>query len=66
MYKKDYNLNLSIWISETSRYLKSIFDDSVIVYDETIGLTNIASINATNNVLRNVKINMSVDSDIKK
>ena len=66
MYKKDYNLNLSIWISETSRYLKSIFDDSVIVYDETIGLTNIASINATNNVLRNVTINVSVDSDNKK
>ena len=66
MYKKDYNLNPSIWISEISRYLKRIFDDSVIVYDETVGLASIASINATNNVPTNVTINVSVDSDNKK
>ena len=39
-YKKDYGWNLTTCISENSRYLKSIADESVIVCGKIVNFTD--------------------------
>ena len=46
-FKKDYSWNPSTCICENSKYLESIADDSVIVYDEIINVTDSVSTNVT-------------------
>ena len=57
---------MSMWIStcicENSKYLKSIADTSVIVWDEIMSVLDIVSTKMTNNIATNVLIN----SDDKK
>ena len=49
-YEKYYSWNPSTWICENSKYLKSIGDTSVIVYDEIISVLDIVSTNMTNTI----------------
>ena len=60
--KNDY----STCICESSRYLKSIDDDSVIVCDEVINVRDNASTNDANAIPTNVKRFFSINSDDKK
>ena len=61
MCKKDYSWNPSRCICEKSRYLKSIFDDSVIVCNEIISIRNSISTNVTNTVSTNVTNTVSTN-----
>ena len=54
--KQYYSWNPSTCICENSRYLKSIVDDSVIVHDEVINVTDIASTNVTNTLPSNITV----------
>ena len=47
LVKKDYSWNPSTCICESSKYLKSIVDDSVTVCDEIINVTESVSRNVT-------------------
>ena len=60
--KKVYSWNRRTCICENSRYLKSIFDVSVIVCDEIINITISVTINLTNTMSTNVNV---VNSDDK-
>ena len=66
MCKKDYSCNPSTCISENSKYLKCIVDESVIACDEIINIANSVSTNVTNAIPRNVTSIVSVNSDDKK
>ena len=46
--KKDHSWNLSACTLVNSRYLKSVIDNSVTVWNETINVTDSVSINVTN------------------
>ena len=59
MCKKDYSQNPSINIWENNKYLKSIADNSKIVYNEITMDT--ASANVTNTIPRNVTITVSTN-----
>ena len=63
---KKYCWNCSTWICEIIRYLKSIVDDSVIMCNEIISVTNISSTNVTNTLPVNVMSTVSINSDHKK
>ena len=52
--KKDYSWNPSACVCEKSKYLKRIVDDSVIVCDYILNVTDSVSINVTNAISRNV------------
>ena len=56
-YEKYYSWNPSTCICENSKYLKSIGDTSVIVYDEFIFVLDIVSTNMTNTIATSVSIN---------
>ena len=58
--------NFSTCTCENSMYLKGIIDDSVIVCDEIINVTNSLSTNVTNTILTNVTSAVSINSDSKK
>ena len=63
--KKDYSWNPSTFICENSKYLKSVFDTSVISCDEitfVMFLMDILSTKKANTIATNVSIN----SDVKK
>ena len=60
--KNDY----STCICESSRYLKGIDDDSVIVCYEVINISDNASTNDANAITTNVKRFFSINSDDKK
>ena len=64
--KKDYSWNPNTCICENSNYLKSIVDDSVIVYDEIINVTESVSTNVTITTLTNFTSSVSINSDDKK
>ena len=64
--EKDYSWNPSTCICKNSRYLKSIFDDSVIFYNAIINFTNIVSRNMTNTTSTNVMSTVPINSDDKK
>ena len=51
--KKDYSWNLSTYICENGKYLKSIVDDSNIVCDEIIYVIDIVSTNMANTIAKN-------------
>ena len=61
--------NLSTCICENSKYLKSIVDDSAIVYNEIIKVADSVSINVINTVPNtnstNVKSTVPINSDDK-
>ena len=63
---KDYSWNPSTCICEISRYLKSIVDESVIVCDEIINVTDSASKIVTNTIPTSVTSIASINSDDKK
>ena len=52
--KKDYSCNPSTCICENGKYLKSKVDDSKIVFDEIMFITDIMSIKMTNTKPTNV------------
>ena len=54
MCKEDYSWNPSTCICE-NRYLKSIVDESIIVLDKIISVTDSISINVTNTIPANVR-----------
>ena len=56
--KKDYSWNPSACVCEKSKYLKRIVDDSVIVCDYILNVTDSVSINVTNAISRNVTSTM--------
>ena len=56
--KKDHSLNLSTCIYENAKYLKSIVDDSKIVFDGIIYIMDIVPTNVTSTA--------SINSDVKK
>ena len=60
--KKDYSWNLSTYICENSKYLKSIADTLVIACDEIIPVMDIISTSVTNTIGTTV----SIYSDDKK
>ena len=60
--KKDYSWNLSTYICENSKYLKSIADTLVIACDEIISAMDIISTSVTNTIGATV----SIYSDDKK
>ena len=47
--KKDFSWNLSTYVCENSKYLKSIVDDSKITYNEIIYVMDIVSTNVSTN-----------------
>ena len=51
---------------KNSRYLKSIVDDSAIVCDEIISVTDSASTSVTNTISTNVTSTKSINSDDEK
>ena len=57
--------NVEVW-RKNSRYLKSIVDDSAIVCDEIISVTDSASTSVTNTISTNVTSTKSINSDDKK
>ena len=66
MCKKYYSWNPSTCICENIRYLKSIVDDSVIVWNEMINVADSVSANVTNTISANVTSTVSINSDDKK
>ena len=64
--KKDYSWNPSTCICKDSTYLKSIFDNLVIVYNYIINVTYRVSTNVTNPTSTNVASTVSINSDKKK
>ena len=52
--KEDYSWNPSALICVNSRYLKSIADESVVVCNEVINVTDSVSTNVTNTLPTNV------------
>ena len=63
--KKDYNWNSSTCICENCKYLKSIIDESVIVWDEIKNAADSAT-NVTNNISTNVTSTVPITSDDEK
>ena len=64
--KKDYSWNPSTCICESSKYLKSIADTSVIECDENITVMDIVSTKMTNNIATNVTSTASINCLSKK
>ena len=65
VFRKDYSWNPSTCICEISRYLKSIADDSVIVFDKIINVADAVSTYVTYTVAANVTSTASINSDNK-
>ena len=65
-YKNNYSWNPGKCISKNSSHLKSIIDDSVIVCDEIISITDNVSTNVTNTTPTNVTNTVSINSYDKK
>ena len=63
--KDDYNWNPSTCICENCKYLKSIIDESVIVWDEIKNAADSAR-NVTNNISTNVTSTVPRTSDDEK
>ena len=63
--KKDYNWNSSTCICENCKYLKSIINESVIVWDEIKNVGDSAT-NVTNNISTNVTSTVPITSDDEK
>ena len=61
--QNDFSWNPTAWICENSRYLKSIADISVIVFDEVINAMDSVSKNVTNAISTNARSAMSINSD---
>ena len=55
--KKDYSRNSSTCVCENSRYLKSVADTSVIMYDKIKSVMNTLSTKKANTTATNVSIN---------
>ena len=55
--KKDYSWNISTYVCENSKYLKSIADTSVITCYEIISVMDIASTKVANTIATNVTKN---------
>ena len=51
--KKDYSWNTSTYICENGKYLKSIANDSKIVFDEIANVMDIVSTKITNAIVTN-------------
>ena len=72
MCQKDYSWNLTTCIHDNGKYLKSINDFSVILYDEIVNasvstnMTNIIPTNVMSAISKNVLSTLSVNSDDKK
>ena len=70
--KRDQSQNPGTCICKNSSYLKSILDDSVILFEESIGVTNSVSTNVANavptnvNRITNVKSTVSINSGDNK
>ena len=64
--KKYYSSNSSVCICEYSKYLTSIDDDSVIVWDEIINLTDYVLANMENNIPANVASTVPLNFHNKK
>ena len=54
--QKDYSWNPSTYVSENSKYLKSIADTSVITCDENLSVMDVVSTKMTYTIATNVYI----------
>ena len=63
--KKDHSWSRNTSICDNSRYLKSIINESVIVCNEIINVTEIVSTNVTNFIPTNVTRAVSINFDDK-
>ena len=64
--KKDYSWSPSTFICDKSKYLNSIVDNSLIMFDKIINVTDSASTNVTNTISINVTVTVLINSDNKK
>ena len=63
---KDVKVSVESIVCAKNRYLKSIVDNSVIVCNEIVSITDIVSTNVISSVPANVTSNVSINSDNKK
>ena len=63
---KDVKVSVESIVCAKNRYLKSIVDNSVIVCNEIVSITDSVSTNVISSVPANVTSNVSINSDNKK